>query len=67
MLLVLWHIVALMVTDSQWKIITTEEIEKKEKWKLDVSVSNQETGFLNFLTLIAFTVLVTLKNVVVRP
>ena len=67
MLLVLWHIVALMVTDSQWKIITTEEIEKKEKWKLDVSVSNHETGFLNFLTLIAFTVLVTLKNVVVRP
>ena len=40
--------------------------EKKEE-KLDISISNHETGFLSFLKLIAFTILVAFKNFVVRP
>ena len=40
--------------------------EKKEE-KLDISISNHETGFFNFLKLIAFTILVAFKNFVVRP
>ena len=39
--------------------------EKKEE-KLDFSVSNHKIGFLNFLRLIAFTILVTFKNFVIR-
>ena len=39
--------------------------EKKEE-KLDISVSNHKTGFLNFLRFIAFTILVTFKNFVIR-
>ena len=39
--------------------------EKKEE-KLDISISNHETGFLNFLMFIAFTILVTFKNFVIR-
>ena len=34
--------------------------EKKEE-KLYISISNHEIGFLNFLRFIAFTILVTLK------
>ena len=37
----------------------TEEIEKKKEEKLDISISNHEIGFLNFLRFIAFTILVT--------
>ena len=40
--------------------------EKKEE-KLDISVSNHEIGFLNFLRFIAFTILGTFKNFVMRP
>ena len=40
--------------------------EKKEE-KLYISVSNHEIGFLNFLRFIAFTILVTFKNFVIRP
>ena len=40
--------------------------EKKEE-KLDISVSNHKIGFLNFLRFIAFTILVTFKNFVIRP
>ena len=36
--------------------------EKKEE-KLDISISNYETGFLNFLRFIAFTILVTFYEV----
>ena len=59
LLLVLCRIVALMIPDCQkceWKIIKTEEIEKKKENELDVSISNHETGFLNFLRFIAFTI-----------
>ena len=44
----------------------TRNREKKEE-KLDISVSSHKTEFLNFLRLIAFTVLVTFKNFVIRP
>ena len=40
--------------------------EKKEE-KLYISISNHEIGFLNFLRFIAFTILVTFKNFVIRP
>ena len=40
--------------------------EKKEE-KLDTSISNNEIGFLNFHRFIAFTILVTFKNFVIRP
>ena len=40
--------------------------EKKEE-KLDISISNHETGFLNFLRFTTFTNLVTFKNFVIRP
>ena len=30
----------------------TEDIEKKKEEKLDISISNHEIGFLNFLRLI---------------
>ena len=59
-----------MITDSQkceWKIIKTEYIEKKKEDKLDVTISNHETGFLNLFRFIAFTILVTFKNFVSRP
>ena len=55
-----------MITDSQrykWKIIKTEEIEEK----IDNSISNHETRFLNLHRLIAFTILVTFKSFVIRP
>ena len=41
----------------------TEETEKKGE-KVDVSISNHETGFLSFLRFIAFTTFVTVKNFV---
>ena len=47
-----------MITDSQkykWEIMKTEEIEKKKEEKFDISISNHETGFLNFHRFIAFT------------
>ena len=37
----------------------TQKIENKKEEKLDISISNHETGFLNFLRFIAFTILVT--------
>ena len=47
-----------MITDSQkgkWKNadekMKTEEIEKKKEEKLDISISNHETGFSIFLDL----------------
>ena len=39
----------------------TKEVERKKEEKLDISNSNHEIGFLNFLRFIAFTILVTLK------
>ena len=58
-----------MITNSQmckWKIEHRENREKKEE-KLDISVSNHEIRFLNFLRFIAFTILGTFKNFVIRP
>ena len=40
--------------------------EKKEE-KLDISVSYHKIGFLKFLRFIAFTILVSFKNFVIRP
>ena len=40
---------------------------EKMKDKLDISISNHEIRFLNFLRFIAFTILVTFKNFVIRP
>ena len=40
--------------------------EKKEE-KLDISISNQEVVFLNFLKFIALTIRVTFKSFVTRP
>ena len=62
--------IALMITDSQKckrKVMKTEGIEKKNEEKLDISISNHETGFLTVLRFIAFTILVTFKNFVFRP
>ena len=59
-----------MITDSQkWgsKTVKTEEIEKKKEEKLDISISNHEIGFLNFLRFIAFTILMTFKDFAIRP
>ena len=42
--------------------MNTEEIEKKEEQKLDISISIHETRFLNFLKFKALTILVTFKS-----
>ena len=62
-----------MVTDSQKSKVQMKNnegrgnTEKKEE-KLDISVSNHETGFLNFLKIyIAFTILVSFKSFLIRP
>ena len=44
----------------------TEKTEKKKEKKLDFLFSNHEIGILNFLLFIAFTILVTFKNFVIR-
>ena len=57
-----------MITDSQkckWKNELKENRGKKEE-KLDISISNHENRFLNFLRVIAFTILGTFKNFVIR-
>ena len=62
--LVLCHIVDLMITvehQRKLKLMKTEEIEKKKEEKVDISISNDEIGFLNFLRFIIFTILATLK------
>ena len=43
----------------------TEEIEKKKEEKVDISISNDEIGFLNFLRFIIFTILATFKSFVI--
>ena len=40
--------------------------ERKEK-KIDISISNHEIGFLNFLGFIAFKILVTFRSLLIRP
>ena len=53
-----------MITDNQnceLKIMKTEEIQKSKEEKLDISISNHEIRFLNFLRFIAFIILVS-KN-----
>ena len=37
------------------------------KEKLDISLSNHETGVLNLFRFIALTILVTFKSFVIRP
>ena len=46
--------------------MNTDEIEKKEE-KLDISIPNREIRFLNFFRFIAFTILGTFKNFVIKP
>ena len=55
--------------DSQkgkWKNEHRRNREKKEE-KLDISIPNREIRFLNFLRFIAFTILGTFKNFVIKP
>ena len=40
--------------------------EKKEE-KVEISISNHEIRFLNFLRFIAFTIRVTFKSFVIQP
>ena len=40
--------------------------ERKEE-KIDISISNDEIGFLNFLGFIAFKILVTFRSLLIRP
>ena len=47
--------------------ITVYKKKEKQEEKLDISISNNEIGFLNFLTFIAFAILVSFKSFVVRP
>ena len=42
--------------------MNTEEIEKKEEEKLDISISIHETRFLKFLKFKALAILVTFKR-----
>ena len=44
-----------------WRLLLTEEIEKKRKKKIDISNSNHEIGFLNFLRFIALKVISATK------
>ena len=48
------------------KITKLEEIQKKNEKKLNIVILNDETGFLNFLIFIAFTILITFKNFAIR-
>ena len=43
------------------RLLLTEEIEKKRKKKIDISNSNHEIGFLNFLRFIALKVISATK------
>ena len=47
--------------------ITVYKKKEKQEEKLNISISNHETGFLNFLTFIAFAILVSFKSFVIRP
>ena len=47
--------------------ITVYKKKEKQEEKLDISISNNEIGFLNFLTFIAFAILVSFKSFVIRP
>ena len=40
---------------------------RKKKEKLDISISNYKIGFLNFLKVLSFSILMTFKNFVIRP
>ena len=42
------------------------KIEKKNELRLGSSISNYASGFLNFLRITAFTILVKFKNFVIR-
>ena len=70
--LVLCRINDLMITGKEnyeWKIIKTEEIEKKKGRgkKLEIVILNREIGLTNLVTFTAITILVTLKMFVTRP
>ena len=72
LLLVLCRINDLMITEKEnyeWKIIKTEEIEKKKGRgkKLDIFILNREIGLMNLVRFTAITILVTLKRFVTRP
>ena len=58
-----------MVNDAKVQMKNNQDRgnrEKKEE-KLDTSISNHETGFLDFLRFIAFRILVTFKSFLIRP
>ena len=60
-----------MITDSQKSKVQMKDNqysgnkERKEK-KIDISISNHEIGFLNFLGFIAFKILVTFRSLLIR-
>ena len=66
------RILAVMITDSQKSKVQMKDNqyngnkERKEK-KIDISISNHEIGFLNFLGFIAFKILVTFRSLLIRP
>ena len=64
---VLCHNVALMIVKKANEKMNTDEIEKKKEEQLDISIPNREIIFLNFLRFIAFTILGTFKNFVIKP
>ena len=64
---VLCHNVALMIVKKANEKMNTDEIEKKKEEQLDISIPNREIRFLNFLRFIAFTILGTFKNFVIKP
>ena len=40
---------------------------KRKKEKLHISISNHKIGFLKFLKVLSFSILMTFKNFVIRP
>ena len=65
---VLCHNVALMIVKKTNEKMNTDEIEKKKRNRdLRLSISNREIRFLNFFRFIAFTILGTFKNFVIKP
>ena len=58
---------ALMIVQKANEKMNIDEIEKKREQKLDISISNHEIWFLNFLRFTAFTILGTFKNFVIKP
>ena len=57
-----------MIVKKANEKMNTDEIEKKKRNRdLRLSISNREIRFLNFIKFIAFTILGTFKNFVIKP